>query len=355
MKVIHVDMDCFYAAIEVRDNPTLIGKPVAVGGRPGGRGVVAAANYEARKFGVYSAMSANVAARKCRDLIFVSPQFSKYKEESRKIREVFKKYTNKIEPLSLDEAYLDVTESELFEGSATLLAKQIRKEIFETTQLTASAGIAPNKFLAKVASDWKKPNGQFTVTPSHVESFVKSLPIKKIPGVGKVTSRKMNNQGIFTCEDLQKFTRAELVSKFGKWGHRLYGVCRGIDNRPVEMRGIRKSLSVERTYGEDLPDLESCKEKIPRIFEDFEFRMKRAKIEESDIKSTFVKLKFFDFQTTTFESAEVKKPTIESFRNFVELAYQRGKKPVRLLGLGVRLKTDESNSNSDKSQLSFPF
>jgi len=265
-------MDCFYAAVEVRDNPELKGKPVAVGGLSGGRGVISAANYEARKFGVRSALSSAVAIRKCPQLILVRPNMQKYVEDSKKIQAIFYSFTNLVEPLSLDEAYLDVSESEYFQGSASLLATEIRKQIFESTGLTASAGIAPNKFLAKVASDWNKPNGQFVITPDMVDAFVVNLAIEKISGVGKVTAKKIHEIGINTCGDLQKLSKAELVNRFGSFGHSLYQISRGIDNREVVTSRERKSLSIERTFSHDLPTIEECLAKMPMLFESFEKR-----------------------------------------------------------------------------------
>ncbi|MCB0394369.1 MAG: DNA polymerase IV, partial [Bdellovibrionales bacterium] len=334
-KIVHVDMDCFYAAIEMRDAPHLKGKPIVVGGRPGGRGVVATANYEARKFGVRSAMPASKAARLCPDLIFVRPNFSKYKEASQIIRSVFKEYTDKIEPLSLDEAYLDLSNNERHDGSATKTAAEIRKRIWEATELTCSAGIAPNKFLAKVASDWKKPNGQFTVTPQMVDDFVRELKVGKIPGVGRITSAKMNAEGIFTCLDLQKFSLRDLQIKYGKWGERLYRVCRGEDNRPVETRSYRKSWSVENTYNEDLPNLEACMKQLEILVDELEKRMSKSKVVL--IKGLFVKLRFHDFHTTTMESSEIKVIDREQYRRLLTEAFKRGNRPVRLIGAGVRM------------------
>lgn len=330
-------MDCFYAAVEIRDNPTLRGKPVAVGGSAEGRGVLTTASYEARKFGLRSAMPTVTAQRLCPDLILIRPNFEKYRNDSRKVREIFSRYTDKIEPLSLDEAYLDVTDSPHFDGVASKIALDIRKHIYAETKLTASAGIAPNKFLAKVASDWKKPNGQFTVTPEMIPDFVKVLKVEKIPGVGKVTAKKMHELNIFTCEDLQAWGLPRLQNQFGVWGIRLYDVCRGIDEREVSDDGERKSLSVETTFARDLETVEQCVKEIPELFEDFERRLKKAQAEEA-IKSLVVKLKFSDFRQTTLESGQTKTPTIEAFSKMIEIAFARGEnKGVRLIGIGVRL------------------
>lgn len=342
-------MDCFYAAVEIRDNPSLRGKPVAVGGRAEGRGVLTTASYEARKYGVRSAMPTSYALRLCPHLILVHPQFNKYKTESRRIREIFHRFTDIIEPLSLDEAYLDVSECQQFDGSATRIAQEIRRQIFEETQLTASAGIAPNKFLAKVSSDWKKPNGQFTVTPEMVDDFVRQLSVKKIPGVGKVTAKKMYELGIETCADLQKWSSEQLNSRFGVWGYKLYDISRGIDDRPVCNDGERKSLSVESTYAKDLMTLKECVEKVPKLYEEFQRRLERAQVSDK-IKCLVVKVKFHDFKQTTLERTELRTPSSEAFSQMIEDAYGRGNKPVRLLGIGVKLAGEKSPIKS--SQLS---
>ncbi len=334
-KIIHIDQDCFYAAVEIRDNPRLKGKPVAVGGRPEGRGVLTTANYEARKYGVKSAMPTSQALKLCPQLILAPINFSKYRAESKKIREIFKLFTDKIEPLSLDEAYLDVTNCKQLEGSATLIAKEIRRLIYEKTKLTASAGIAENKFLAKVASDWNKPNGQKTITPSQTLSFATKLPVNKIPGVGKVTTKKMHSLNIKTCADLQKLTIEQLSYHFGSWGLRLYDVCRGIDYREVQSRGKSKSLSVENTYSKDLTSLDVCLSKLPMIYSDFKERLDNYK-NNYKISSLFVKIKFYDFTQTTIERSKYKEPSLELFKEIFEEAYYRQAEPVRLIGIGVK-------------------
>ena len=277
-KIIHIDMDCFYAAIEERDNPELRGRAVAVGGYHEGRGVITTANNEARKYGVRSALASAVALRRCPHLVLVRPDLKKYAEVSRQIRKIFEHYSEKIEPLSLDEAYLDVSGSTLFQGSASLLAAHIREEIFKKTGLKASAGIAPNKFLAKVASDWNKPDGQFVVTPEEIDEFVARLPVEKIWGVGKVTAKKVHELGAQSCGDLQKFSRKELKGRFGKFGDFLYEICRGVDHREVDSSRERKSLSVERTFTQDIDTPEECLEKAPRLYEEFLHRLFRKKV-----------------------------------------------------------------------------
>ncbi len=337
-KIIHIDQDCFYAAVEIRDNPSLRGKPVAVGGSAEGRGVLTTASYEARKFGVRSAMPTSQALRLCPNLILIPVHFDKYRVESRKIREIFREFTDKIEPLSLDEAYLDVSECTQFDRSATKIAREIRRRIFHRTKLTASAGIASNKFLAKVASDWKKPNGQFTVTPKMVESFVRQLKVEKIPGVGNVTAKKLHGLGIRTCEDAQKWKIQDLHHAFGVWGLRLHDLCRGLDDRPVVSQREPKSLSVERTYPRDLATVQECLEKIPELYEEFDRRLTKAGVRDKT-QSMVVKVKFHDFKQTTLERKELKDPSPEVYASMIQDAYQRGAKPVRLLGLGIKLRT----------------
>jgi DNA polymerase-4 len=350
-KIIHIDMDCFYAAVEVKDNPSLKGKPVGVGGSPTGRGVLTTASYEARKFGVRSAMPAGRALKLCPDLILVRPNFSRYKEESRFIREIFREFTDIVQPLSLDEAYLDVTECSQFGGSATLIAQEIKRRIWTERQLIASAGVAPNKMLAKIASDWKKPDGLFVITPDQVSDFVKKLPVGKIFGVGKVTEKKLRSRGFDTCGDLQKLTATEMNKTFGKWGQQLYGYCRGVDNRGVSTSRERKSLSVENTFSRDIPDLRGCLEKLPRLYKEFLRRLDSAGVSDK-ISGYGVKVKFYDFEQTTAESSLKEIPREEDFLPLLEKAFQRGNKPVRLLGIGVKLKASEDQV-VDGSQLQF--
>ncbi len=250
-KIVHIDMDAFYASVEQRDDPGLRGKPVVVAWR-GARSVVCAASYEARKFGVRSAMPALRAARLCPDAIFVPPDFTRYKAVSRAVREIFLRHTDLVEPLSLDEAYLDVTAPKSALTSATAVAKAIRAEIFETTQLTASAGVAPNKFLAKIASDWRKPNGLFVIRPEQVETFLAPLPVGKIPGVGKVMNAKLEALALHTCTDLRAFDARELERRFGRFGPRLQELARGVDHRAVVADQPVQSISAEDTFERDL-------------------------------------------------------------------------------------------------------
>ena len=346
-KIIHIDMDCFYAAIEERDSPKLKGRPLAVGGSPEKRGVIATANYEARKFGVRSAMAAHQAVRLCPDLILIKPRFQKYKETSQEIHQIFQEYTSQIEPLSLDEAFLDVSDCK----SATKLAQEIRQRIFKETQLTASAGIAPNKFLSKVASEWRKPDGQFTIAPQNIEAFMKVLPIKNIPGVGKVTAKKMHQLEIQTCGDLQKHSEAELYRLFGKSGGWLYHISRGQDHRPVKTSRQRKSLSVERTFAQDLQNLDEVLSQVADLYRDFENRWNKIKSDYL-IKGLFVKIKLNDFTQMTLEKKEFTIPGPSAFSILLEEAFLKKEQPIRLLGVGARLKPKQSTSSSGP-QISF--
>jgi len=250
-KIIHIDMDAFYASVEQRDRPETRGKPVIVGW-PGERSVVCAASYEARTFGVHSAMPSSRARRLCPEAVFITPDFEKYRAVSQQIRGIFHRHTPLVEPLSLDEAYLDVTEELTGIPTATETAETIRREIREETQLTASAGVAPNKFLAKIASDWKKPDGLFVIRPHQIEAFLIGLPVRKIPGVGKATETIMTDMGIATVGDLQRFSQEQLVARFGKWGTRLWELARGIDDHPVQPSHKRKSWSSENTFPKDI-------------------------------------------------------------------------------------------------------
>ena len=262
-KIIHVDMDAFYASVEQRDDPALKGKPVVVAWR-GARSVVCAASYEARTFGVHSAMPALRAERLCPQAVFVAPDFARYKAVSRQIHAIFARHTERIEPLSLDEAYLDVTESKSGLPSATATAEAIRAAIAEETRLTASAGIAPNKFLAKIASDWNKPDGQFVIRPAQVEAFLTPLAVGKIPGVGKVMQQRLARLGIRTVGELRTHPRAALEQRFGRWGGRLFELARGIDERPVSNERTLQQISSEDTFAEDLP-LEALEPHIRRL------------------------------------------------------------------------------------------
>ncbi len=335
-KIIHCDCDCFFAAIEIRDDPALEGLPVAVGGDPGKRGVIATCNYEARKYGVHSAMASATARRLCPDLIIIPPSKNKYSEASKQMHNIFKDYTSLIEPLSLDEAFLDVSNSLKCHGSATLIAAEIRQRIRKEMQITLSAGIAPNKFLAKVASEWNKPDGQFVITPDAVSDFIVQLNVRKIYGVGKVTAEKMQHLGIETCQDLQAYSQTELLTLFGSFGERLYSLSRGIDERPVVTEHPRKSISVETTYNKDLPSLKHCIAELPALLDKLEQRIHRSNRQVS-ISKLFVKLKFTDFITTTVEQLG-QELDLQLFKQLCQTGYERGNKAVRLLGIGIRLR-----------------
>lgn len=352
-KIIHCDCDCFYASIEMRDNPELLNKPVAVGGSPERRGVVATCNYEARKFGIHSAMASATARKRCPDLIIIRPDMEKYREASARIHDVFKRYTTLIEPLSLDEAYLDVSDCEQCDGSATQIAEEIRAQVRKEVAITISAGVAPNKFLAKIASDWQKPDGLFVIRPEEVDTFVRTLPVKKLHGVGKVTAEKMKQRGIDSCADLQNLTLETLEEQFGSFGKRLHDLCRGIDDRPVQTQRIRKSVSVENTFSSDLKSLQDCLDALPDLAAQLDTRLTR--LENSyRIHKQFVKIKFQDFSQTTVEMLS-ESLNMDNFLHLCSEGFGRGNKPVRLLGLGVRVNPAEQERNTAKEtdQLAF--
>jgi DNA polymerase IV len=294
-KIIHIDMDAFYASVEQRDNPDLRGKPVAVGGSRE-RGVVAAASYEARKFGVHSAMPSVTAKRRCPDLIFISPRFDAYKAISLQIRDIFAEYTPIIEPLSLDEAYLDVTENLKGIISATHIAEEIRAKVRTETELTASAGVSYNKFLAKLASDHRKPDGLFVITPAMGPAFVETLPVRKFHGVGPATAKKMKRFGIETGLDLRAQTLAFLQEHFGKAGSYYYGVARGVDDRPVRADRIRKSVGAENTFPADLLIYEAARDALREIVDKVWRYCEGSGLRGRTIT---VKIKFANFQQIT--------------------------------------------------------
>ena len=329
--IVHLDMDCFYAAIEVRDRPSLRGKPVGVGGARERRGVLTTCNYEAREFGVRSAMPTFMALQRCPKLIVLPTRFDVYRREAAIIRGILYQFTSIIEPLSLDEAYLDVS---VHATAPAALAQEIRSTIFRTTKLTSSAGIGPNKLIAKIASEINKPNGQFEVRPEQVADFMKDLPVRKIWGIGEKSERKLEELGAKTCGQLQRFSRPELVDVFGKFGLELYELCRGIDDRPVEPDRPRKSLSTEETFAVDLATLEQCEEKLEELFQDVMADLAQ-KESTREITKIFVKLKFNDFTRTTVERAGLA-PALEAFRSLLAEAFGRTGKPVRLIGVGVR-------------------
>lgn len=336
-------MDCFFAAVEVKNDPELLRKPVAVGGRSDRRGVIAAASYEARKFGVHSAMSTAHAMRLCPDLILVHPHFFLYKEESFRINEIFQRYTDKIQPLSLDEAYLDVTDNTNFKGSATLLAKHIRHTILIERGLTASAGIANNKFLAKVSSDLKKPNGQFTVSPHENDSFTKVLPVGKIWGVGKKTEERMHKLDLKTCGDLRNLSLLELQRLFGSMGDQLHKLCRGIDDREVKTDSARQSFSVERTFPKDLTSSTEIRHGFKKVYDEFISRYRTSEYNRSKIKGVHFKLKNSDFQSRSKNMGSFKEvPDFATAVPHLMSFWEHNQQNIRLIGFGVKFDTEET-------------
>ena len=338
-KIIHIDMDCFYAAVEMRDDPSLRDIPLAVGGSADRRGVISTCNYIARKYGVHSAMATAYARRLCPDLTVIPGRMSYYQEISQQIRAIFRRYTDLIEPLSLDEAYLDVSDATHCRGSATLMAEEIRDTIRRELDLTASAGIAPNKFIAKICSDQNKPDGQFVVTPGDVDDFCRQLPLGRIPGIGKVTVKRLARHGLETCADVREMGEQELVRKFGSLGVLLHKRAHGIDERPLTTSWVRKSVSVERTYPRDIPTVEQAAESLGPLFEELQRRMEKH--QHRVIRNQQVKLKFADFTQTTMERASVSlDPAL--FRELLPLAWQRGTgQGIRLLGLGVSFRDED--------------
>lgn len=334
-KIIHIDMDAFFASVEQRDNPELRGKPVAVGGSKA-RGVVAAASYEARKYGVYSALASRIAAQKCPQLIFVNPRFEAYSAVSRQIREIFHRYTNLVEPLSLDEAYLDVTENKVGIPSATIIAKEIKARILAETGLTASAGVSFNKFLAKIASDMNKPDGFTLVTPDKADALVAGLPIGKFHGIGKVTAARMQQLGISTGADLRQRPEEELVRHFGKTGRYYYRIARVQDDRPVQPHRIRKSIGAERTFDTDLTAEDDLLERLQFLAQEVSQDMVRL---QTTAKTVTVKLKYFDFTLQT------RSKTLPAYLSTADAIFTIAREllrtpalplfPVRLLGISV--------------------
>jgi DNA polymerase IV len=340
-KIIHIDMDCFYAAIEEREDPSLRGKPVAVGGSSR-RGVLTTANYEARKYGCRSAMPVFKALELCPQLVLLPVRFDLYRSVSAHIRSIFGRFTEKIEPLSLDEAYLDLSH---LQSSGAALAREIRAQIFEETQLTSSAGIAPNKLLAKIASDWRKPNGQYEIAPEEVDAFMQVLPVGKLWGVGGKMKSRLSALGIETCADMQKLDKIEMSRRFGKWGLELWELCRGIDHREVSPERVRKSLSSEHTFHENIPTLPALvpvmRGMLQGLVEDL------ASHEDRQIRSLVVKLKFADFTRTTAERSH---SDLDDgiFEDLLTEAWSRGNhQGVRLIGVGVRFRDEDEVSQLD--------
>lgn len=332
-------MDYFFAQVEEKSNPNLADKPFAVGSTNPKRGVIPTCNYIAREYGVHSAMPTSIALQKCPSLILLNSDFSKYTAASKLIREIFYSFTDKVEPLSLDEAYLDVTDVQQYQNSATLIAKAIQKQIFDKTGLTGSAGVAHNKLIAKIASDINKPNGICVITPNKLDEFIKDLPVKKLFGVGKVSQEKLKNMGVETCSQLQKLSLNLLIEKFGKFGNNLYNYARGIDNRAVNPIRIRKSVSVENTYQQDLQTLDECLKKLPELYEKLTKRLTTEYAKQ--IVGVIVKFTDNKFNKTSINRIS-KSQNIKFFENLIAQLYEKQNYPIRLMGIGVRLgETDD--------------
>ncbi|MFG6158379.1 DNA polymerase IV [Halomonas sp. 1390] len=346
-KILHVDCDCFFAAVEMRDDPSLRDIPLAIGGSRERRGVIATCNYPAREYGIHSAMPTARALRLCPHLTLLSGHFEKYREVSAQIQAVFRELTPLVEPLSLDEAFLDVTGVEGFRGSATWMARWIKAECYRRTGITVSVGAASSKFLAKIASDWEKPDGLTVIPPERVDAFVRELPVKKLHGVGPATGAKLDAMGITTCAHLRELPIERLIEEFGKFGRRLFELARGIDERPVRVERERKSVSVETTFDRDLPDLASARAALAPLCEKLKGRLERHG--NPPLAGLFVKVRFNDFSLTTLESRGLS-PAPESYTRLLEQAWARASRPVRLLGVGVRLLPEDA-----RQQLSLPL
>ncbi|HEY4194703.1 MAG TPA: DNA polymerase IV [Mucilaginibacter sp.] len=356
-KIIHIDMDAFYASVEQRDNPDYQGKAIAVGGSPQGRGVVATASYEARKFGVRSAMASKQALQLCPHIIFIQPRFAVYKEVSQKIREIFRRYTDLIEPLSLDEAYLDVTEDKQNIGSAIDIAKLIKQAIRDELQLTASAGVSINKFVAKIASDMNKPDGMTFIGPSAIESFMERLPVEKFHGVGKVTAEKMKKLGLFTGADLKTLSEDEIVKHFGKAGRFYYQIARGVDNREVQPNQETKSIGAEDTFAYDLTEIDEMYAELDKLSKTVHNRLQHYQLKGRTIT---LKIKYSDFRQIT-RNFSLPDPvsdleTISATVKKLLLATDPDGKPIRLLGVtlsnfGEIVLKQKKNNHPDQLEL----
>ncbi|MDX3772797.1 DNA polymerase IV [Chromatiaceae bacterium AAb-1] len=347
-KIIHIDMDCFFAAVEMRDNPALRHIPVAIGGSRAERGVISTCNYPARAFGIRSAMPTAQALKLCPQLTLLSGNMEKYKTASQQIRQIFHRYTEQVEPMSMDEAYLDVTDSILFNGSATRIAEDIRRVIRRETGLTASAGVAPNKFLAKIASEQNKPDGLFVIPPAQVQTFVDALPLQKIPGIGRKTAERLALHGLHTCRDIKHMALPELVKHFGSLADMLLKRSQGIDERQVQLSYQRKSVGVEHTLPQDLQHYPECIDQLELLLPKLQKRLNLSQ-QQHQIQKIGIKLKFSDFRQTTVE----KQHTTLQLDNLLPLlseAWQRRQQQgVRLVGIQVGFK------QSNPEQLAFNF
>lgn len=351
-KIIHVDMDAFFASVEQRDHPEYRGKPLIVGGLPNSRGVVAACSYEARKFGIHSAMSCSHAYRLCPQAIFVPPRFAVYREVSNQIREIFWKYASQVEPLSLDEAYLDVTYTADFDGSATRIAQAIKSDVLAKTMLSASAGVSYNKLLAKIASDMDKPNGLYVIKPEQGQAFVARLPIGKFHGVGPATEAKMKKLGIETGIHLRQLTLAQLVNHFGRAGQYYYNIARAIDERPVRSKSERKSLGKETTFAEDILSVEALAEQLNILAVQVVNDLKKHELQA---RTLTIKVKYANFQQVTRAHSTAHALDILSIQQWIPSLLMRteaGKKPVRLIGITLSNFSKE-NAVGEYPQLDF--
>lgn len=339
-KIVHIDMDSFFASVEMRDEPSYRGIPLAVGGSTRQRGVISTCNYDARKYGVHSAMPTSQALKLCPHLTVVPGRMQVYKDISKQIRAIFERYTHIIEPLSLDEAFLDVTECQQLHGSATLIAEAIRNDIRHELNLTASAGVAPIKFLAKVASDMNKPDGQFVIPPNKVQEVIDKLPLEKIPGVGKVSLKKLHGAHFYLCEDIKNTDYRELLRKFGRMGLSLWNYSHGIDSREVITERERKSIGVERTFSTNIRTFDECWSFIEqKLYLELDKRLTRASPSKAIIKQS-IKIKFADFQLTTVEHGQ-QQLDLDHFRELLnEILQRQNGREIRLLGLSVLLKPD---------------
>ncbi len=335
-------MDSFFASIEIRDKPSLRNKPVAVAGKANERGVLTTCNYIAREYGLHSAMPTKRAMQLCKDLVVVPVNIEKYKKESNEIFKIFKCYSKKIEPVSIDEAYIDVTNSDYCSGNPEIMASQIRSCIKKDFGLTASAGISINKLISKICSDWNKPNNQFSICDTEVDSFIKNVSLKKIPGVGKVTFEKCKNLNLEVCKDMLSYSKNDLSDLFGTFGYSLYNLIRGIDHRDIETNRVRKSISVEDTFIKDIHNIEQCKTNISVLYRKLILRCHNIEVPIDSVKEIFIKIKFNNFETITRQikcnnlNLDV---YIELFDSNIDVITM----PIRLLGLGFTLKKDNDD------------
>ena len=336
-------MDSFFASLEIRDKPELKNKPVAVGGKAHERGVLTTCNYIAREYGLHSAMSTKKALSLCKNLIVLPVDIDKYKRESKEIFKVFKCYSKKIEPISIDEAYIDVTDSDYCESDPEKMAYQIRSCIWKDFKITASAGISCNKLLAKICSDWKKPNDQYSLSDDKVSDFIKDIRLDMIPGIGKVNFEKCINLNMKYCKDMYIYSSDELEQIFGSFGANLYNLIRGVDQRDVNINRIRKSVSVEDTFLEDVKNIESCAYKIDFLYKKLIQRCKINEISQNSVKEIFIKVKFNDFRVISRQS-KCNNLNLKSYIKLFNDNINNPIRPIRLLGLGFTLKDDKSNS-----------